>query len=77
MKMCHLADFAKSAALVACITVVLVALIVVGGLLVAPSGKEHTREHIHSFCEQLRETELNQIQRCQPDESTQPVTVGV
>ena len=30
VKMCHLADFAKSAALVACITVVLVALIVVG-----------------------------------------------
>jgi hypothetical protein len=62
--------------LVLAVAVVLVALIVVGGLM-APSGKEHTREHIHSFCEQLRETELNQIQRCQPDESTQPVTVRV
>jgi hypothetical protein len=38
--------------------------------------QEHTREHMPSFCEQLHK-ELNQVQKCWPDESTQPVAVEV
>ncbi len=60
--------------LVACVTVVLVVLIFVGGL-VAPPGEEQIREEIPPFCEQLRETDLNPIQKCRPGESTQPKIV--
>jgi hypothetical protein len=69
------ADFAKGVVLVACVTV-LVALLVVGGQLrLAPPGEEQIREEIPSFCEQLRETDLNPIQKCRPGDSTQTKTV--
>jgi hypothetical protein len=67
-------DFAKGVVLVACVTVVLVVLIFVGGL-VAPPGEEQIHEEIPSFCEQLRESDLNPIQKCRPGDSTQPKTV--
>ncbi len=61
----------------ACVTVVLVVLIVVGGL-VAPTGvpdEEQDMPKPPPFCEQLRETDLNPIQKCRQGDSTQPVTV--
>jgi Tfp pilus assembly protein PilN len=73
------AGFVKSIVLVACVTVVLVALIVVGGLVYPPGEADQDtrqlREQIPSMCEQLRELELNRIQRCHKDDSHEPVTV--
>jgi hypothetical protein len=68
-------EFVKSVVLVAVLTVVTVVMTVVNGLASSPGEDMPTAREIPSFCEQLQEVELNQIQKCRPDDSSQPQAV--